>query len=62
MAENIKVVIAKDGSTTVSVNGVAGKSCTDLTKNLERALGKQASQTKTAEYTKPARAGRRATA
>lgn len=46
----ITIEIATDGSTTVSVNGVKGTSCQQLTKNLEKALGKTSKDTKTKEF------------
>jgi len=38
-AEEIKVIIAKDGKTTIDVNGIKGPSCKDVTKRLQEALG-----------------------
>ena len=48
--ERIDVEIATDGKVTVSVKGVKGKSCTDVTKSLEAALGQTVSDEKTREY------------
>jgi hypothetical protein len=48
--EQINVEIATDGKVTVSVKGVKGKSCTDVTKSLENALGQTTSDEKTREY------------
>lgn len=43
----IVITIDTDGSTTIAVNGVAGRKCKDLTANLEKALGKTISDTPT---------------
>lgn len=50
MKSAIKVRINPDGSTEISVNGVKGKKCTELTKGLEKALGVVTKQTMTNEY------------
>jgi len=41
-----------NGKTTITVNGVKGKSCTDLTKAVEEALGKVEKRELTSEYGK----------
>jgi len=46
----IIIDIDADGNTTVSVKGVKGKSCTDLSKNIEAALGKVTRDDKTPEF------------
>jgi len=48
--QEIKITISDGGSVQVGVKGVKGKSCTELTKELEKALGKTASQKLTGEY------------
>lgn len=40
MAKEIIIEATPDGTTTVSVNGVKGKSCKELTAKFEAALGK----------------------
>jgi hypothetical protein len=47
--QQIEVVIAPDGSATIHVTGVKGKGCTDLTAELEKALGKVQGRKATAE-------------
>ena len=47
--EEIKIRIGKDGKINLAVSGVKGKSCRDLTKSLEKALGMVQSQTSTSE-------------
>ena len=37
---NVEVLVMKDGATHISVNGVKGKSCLDITRVLEENLGK----------------------
>lgn len=49
MAEEIKVVIAPDGSFSYTVKGVKGKSCKDLTKAID-ALGRVVESKTTGEY------------
>ncbi len=49
MAEEIKVVIAPDGSMSYTVRGVKGKSCKDLTKAID-ALGIVTESKTTSEY------------
>lgn len=48
--EKITVEISKDGITTVSVTGVKGKRCVELTEELERELGTVDQETKTSEF------------
>lgn len=49
--EKIIVDFDENGNPTVSVEGVKGRSCKDLTAALEKALGKVTSDKTTAEYT-----------
>ena len=46
----IKIVIGADGKVNIDVAGVKGKSCTDLTKSIEKALGKVQATKKKAEF------------
>lgn len=46
----IQVDIDQEGGVTVKVEGVAGKSCKELTADIEKALGKVVSDEKTAEF------------
>lgn len=46
----IKILIKKDGTTTISVEGVKGASCQTMTENIERALGEATSDEKTNEF------------
>lgn len=48
--EEIIMDVDEDGNCVIIVNGVKGKACTDLTKDLEAALGIKISDTKTREY------------
>lgn len=50
MSEKITVKIEPNGSTQVSVTGVRGKGCQDLTAGLEADLGTVVSDVKTEEY------------
>ncbi len=47
---NISFAIDKNGGITITVDGVAGSSCTDLTKELEEALGVVIDRQYTEEY------------
>ena len=58
----IKVTIGLDSKVKVEVEGVAGKSCTDVTKELEKALGTVEERKLTADYHKAPRMGSRAKA
>jgi len=51
---SIKVRIKADGTTEVAVDGLAGASCKDVTRALEKALGKVTSDKQTAEFHKTA--------
>lgn len=46
----IEVTVSPKGEVTVKVNGVQGKSCQDLTRPLEQALGKTTGDSKTPEF------------
>ena len=50
MAATIRVEIAADGTPTVSVSGVAGASCEQLTKDLEKALGTTTENKRTGDF------------
>lgn len=50
MAEQIKVIIKKDGTAVVKPQGVAGPGCKQLTKGIEDALGEVIKDEKTEEY------------
>ncbi len=50
MSGTIEVVIDAQGNPTVSVKGVAGKSCKDLTKGIEAALGTVTGTANTREF------------
>ena len=45
-----KLTIAKDGSVTIEVNGIKGKSCQDATRELEKRLGAVTDDQQTGEY------------
>jgi hypothetical protein len=49
-AATILVTIGPTGEVTVSVHGIAGPSCQDLTRPLEAALGATSEDARTAEY------------
>lgn len=52
--EKITIDIATDGTPTIKVNGVKGRSCQDATRELEQALGKTVSDKATSEmYEQP---------
>ena len=46
----IKIRIGKNGKVNIDVAGVKGKACTDLTKSIEKALGKVEATRKTPEF------------
>lgn len=46
----VTVTIAPDGTTSIEVEGVKGKGCLELTRDIERALGKVTEDKKTSEY------------
>ncbi|MES2459750.1 MAG: DUF2997 domain-containing protein [Armatimonadota bacterium] len=49
--EQIVVTLSPDGSVQTEVSGVKGKSCYDVTRQLEAALGTVTHDDKTAEFT-----------
>jgi hypothetical protein len=51
--QQVIITIAPDGSPTIKVNGVPGKSCKDVTKTVERALGSVTSDKPTQEMALP---------
>lgn len=48
--KEIVIDFNNEGNPTIKVNGVKGKSCIDVTKFLEQALGNKKDDTKTLEY------------
>ena len=53
--QELEVLIDAEGNVSVAVRGLKGKSCVDLTRPLEDALGAEiASRSYTAEYYEPA--------
>jgi len=54
MAATVKIEIDEEGNPEISVNGVAGKSCKDLTKSIEDAFGSECETKPTREYTQQA--------
>ena len=48
-ALEIEVVVGEDGGVTIHVQGTKGKTCTDLTAEVEEALGKVTRRTATRE-------------
>lgn len=60
MASQVIIDIDADGNTVVRVSGVKGKSCTDLTKHIEAAIGKVTRDDKTPEFHQQAAASVRA--
>lgn len=59
--EEIIFEIDKTGATKISVNGVKGKSCDALTRDIEDALGTVTEKKHTRDYTAPATSANRAT-
>lgn len=60
MSGTIEIEIDETGNSSVSVKGVSGKSCKDLTAELEKALGKEVDCKKSSEWSKPAQQQRKA--
>jgi len=54
-ASKVEILITVDtrGDPEITVNGVKGKKCQDLTKDIEAALGKVTSTKKTTDYYQP---------
>jgi len=50
MAQEIKIIVGKGGKVVVDVEGVQGPGCSELTKNIEKALGQTVSDEKKAEF------------
>ena len=50
MGHNIRVRIGPDGQIEVSVDGLKGASCKDVTKAVEKALGATTSDANTPEF------------
>ena len=48
--KELEIVIGPDGTVTIQVEGVAGKSCVDATRFLEEALGEVTDREYTREY------------
>ena len=49
----ILITVDTDGKTEIAVNGVKGKKCSDITKDIEQALGNATSSKKTTDYYQP---------
>ena len=60
MKETIRVKINKDGTMELSVNDVKGKSCTEITEELEVYLGAIGEKELTADYYKKDDPGKKA--
>lgn len=50
MAHEITIDVPLKGPVSISVNGVKGKSCKDLTRDFEKELGSATKDTLTKEY------------
>jgi len=50
MKEKIKIRISTEGDVEISVEGHKGKGCKDLTREIEKALGKTVSDKNTTEW------------
>ena len=48
--KTIEIEVSPQGKTKITTRGYAGQCCQDATRDLEKALGKVAQETKTAEY------------
>lgn len=48
--EEIKITVGEGGKVVIDVDGVKGSKCTDLTKKLEKALGKTSKVDKKDEF------------
>ncbi len=47
--ETMEIIIDSEGAVTITVKGVKGKSCKDVTKQIEKALGSVTSDKPTSE-------------
>lgn len=52
MAHRIRIVIKKDATTQISVSGINGPRCKDVTKPFEDLMGRKTSDTPTEEMNK----------
>ena len=50
MSSQIKVTISCDGKATIETSGFTGTSCLDATREIEKALGRDAQRKYTSEY------------
>jgi hypothetical protein len=50
LSKTIEIVVSPKGETTVQTKGFTGGECRDASKFVEQALGKQTSETLTAEF------------
>lgn len=50
--ETVTINVDPSGNTTISVKGVTGRRCQDVTRDLERLLGKKTGDKLTADYHK----------
>ena len=48
--QELEIIISPSGEIQISVNGMKGNKCVDLTKSLEEALGQRLQQTLKPEY------------
>lgn len=58
--EQIIITVAPTGATTVAVKGCAGPSCKDLSRDIERALGRTTTDAETDDYRRQAEVVRKA--
>jgi hypothetical protein len=57
--QEIKITIGKDGKVNLDVAGVKGSACSDLTKSIEKALGRvEVTKKKSEFYQQSSTAGR----
>ena len=54
MSERVTIVIDQQGKATISVSGVCGSACKELTRPLEQALGTVADDRVTTDMFRPA--------
>ena len=48
--QTIEIIVSPTGDTTLQTKGVAGSSCRDASRFIERALGQRADETLTTEF------------